>query len=115
MNPYGSLSYVVSPPHIYVAMEDNFDRSDKAVIRNNIDGYKILRTKKFQTNWLTNPYFIGSFQTDKYVYFVFRESVTIGDAETVSFLFFFFIFYVVTFSCMYIFIVGRAFTYCSSM
>lgn len=32
-----------------------------------------LRTPQYDFNWLNEPEFVGSFEDDHYVYFVFRE------------------------------------------
>lgn len=35
--------------------------------------YPYLRTKGYDANWLNGAQFVGSFETDSYVYFMFRE------------------------------------------
>ena len=39
-----------------------------------IEGFRNpLRTDQYNTMWLSQPDFVGSFETSKYIYFVFRE------------------------------------------
>lgn len=33
----------------------------------------MLRTTQYDYNWLNEPQFVGSFEDDRFVYFVYRE------------------------------------------
>jgi len=33
-----------------------------------------IRTKQYDSTWLNEPQFVGSFEDSKFVYFLFRES-----------------------------------------
>ena len=42
---------------------------------NTLEGFRNpLRTDQYNTMWLSQPDFVGSFETSKYIYFVFREN-----------------------------------------
>ncbi|XP_057667555.1 semaphorin-5A [Diorhabda carinulata] len=43
------------------------------LISKSVDNTVILRTKQYNNFWLNEPQFVGSFESDKFVYFLFRE------------------------------------------
>lgn len=48
---------------------NDFRRSRGAAVR----AIGTLRTTQYDQNWLNEPQFVGSFEDDRFVYFVFRE------------------------------------------
>lgn len=51
----------------------DFSGADPAIIRD-LGSTSNLRTNQYNSNWLNEPQFVGSFETDTHVYFLFRES-----------------------------------------
>lgn len=47
----------------------DFSGSDFAIYKDSR-----IRTKQYDSMWLNEPQFVGSFENDKFVYFVFREA-----------------------------------------
>lgn len=50
----------------------DFSGTDAAITRDL--GAPYLRTNQYNSKWLNEPQFVGSFETDAFVYFLFRES-----------------------------------------
>lgn len=57
----------------FVGTPISFSGVESAIIRD-LGGSSYLRTKGYDAKWLNEPQFVGSFETDAYVYFLFRES-----------------------------------------
>ncbi|XP_030746274.1 semaphorin-5B-like isoform X1 [Sitophilus oryzae] len=51
----------------------DFSDSDYLISKNVING-RTLRTKQYNSFWLNDPQFVGSFETSKFAYFLFRET-----------------------------------------
>lgn len=49
----------------------DFSGTDSAIVRDLGPSY--VRTTHYNAWWLNEPQFVGSFETDAFVYFVFRE------------------------------------------
>lgn len=61
----------------FVGGPTDFSGSDAAVYRSSLgpgERRTVLRTNQYNSKWLNEPQFVGSFETDKFVYFVFREA-----------------------------------------
>jgi chondroitin sulfate proteoglycan 4 len=61
--------------HYFVGSPMDFSGADPAISRSltGVSG-STLRTKQFDSKWLNEPQFVGSFETSNFVYFLFRES-----------------------------------------
>lgn len=57
----------------YFGGPTDFSGSD-SLISKNVGTYNTIRTKQYNSLWLNEPQFVGSFETDKFVYFLFREA-----------------------------------------
>lgn len=60
---------------MFIGSATDFSGADSAILRADlsISESKILRTKQYNSEWLNNPQFVGSFESSDFVYFVFRE------------------------------------------
>lgn len=72
-SPHANVTSLISDEGQYFAGSPmDFSGADHAIIRDL--GPTYLRTNQYNSKWLNEPQFVGSFETDHYVYFVFRES-----------------------------------------
>ncbi|XP_066909269.1 semaphorin 5c [Halyomorpha halys] len=72
-SPHSNVTSLISDEGQYFAGSPmDFSGADHAIIRDL--GPTYLRTNQYNSKWLNEPQFVGSFETDLYVYFVFRES-----------------------------------------
>ena len=76
--PYSPMAnnsaYMTQSGEYYIAGATDFSSNDPAIYR--MSGSKFegaLRTNQYNTLWLNAPDFVGSFETEKFMYFVFRE------------------------------------------
>lgn len=76
---------LTSEGQIFVGSPTDFSGSDAAIMRTNVvhpqeqqsrrrNGGHLIRTKQYNSKWLDNPQFVGSFDVGSFVYFVFRET-----------------------------------------
>ncbi|KAL1461639.1 hypothetical protein WDU94_013513 [Cyamophila willieti] len=71
-SPYANITSLMTLSGQYFAGSPmDFSGTDFAIIRDL--GPSSLRTKHYNALWLNEPQFVGSFETDAFVYFVFRE------------------------------------------
>lgn len=74
--PYSPLSNITAMITLngqyFAGSPMDFSGVDSAIVRDL--GASYLRTKSYDAKWLNEPQFVGSFETDAYVYFLFRES-----------------------------------------
>lgn len=74
--PYSPLSNITAMITLngqyFAGSPMDFSGADSAIVRDL--GASYLRTKNYDAKWLNEPQFVGSFETDAYVYFLFRES-----------------------------------------
>ncbi|GLH12202.1 Semaphorin-2A [Gryllus bimaculatus] len=56
----------------FVGSPMDFSGTDSAIYRSMTP--VTLRTNQFNSKWLNDPDFVGSFEVDKFVYFIFRET-----------------------------------------
>jgi chondroitin sulfate proteoglycan 4 len=61
--------------HYFAGSPMDFSGADPAISRS-LTGVtsSTIRTKQFDSKWLNEPQFVGSFETSDFVYFLFRES-----------------------------------------
>ncbi|XP_046396298.1 semaphorin-5B [Ischnura elegans] len=57
----------------FVGTPTDFSGADPAIYRTG-GGQSPLRTLQYNSKWLSEPQFVGSFETERHVYFLFRES-----------------------------------------
>lgn len=57
----------------YFGGPTDFSSSD-AVISKNSGSDVTIRTMQYNSFWLNDPQFVGSFETENFVYFLFRET-----------------------------------------
>jgi chondroitin sulfate proteoglycan 4 len=61
--------------HYFIGSPMDFSGADPAISRSLAGGSgSTVRTKQFDSKWLNEPQFVGSFETASFVYFLFRES-----------------------------------------
>lgn len=74
--PYSPLSNITAMITLngqyFAGSPMDFSGVDSAIVRDL--GASYLRTKNYDAKWLNEPQFVGSFETDAYVYFLFREA-----------------------------------------
>lgn len=82
-NPRANITTLLTDSgHIFVGSPTDFSGSDPAILRTNISAQttstfaskSMLRTIQYNSKWLSDPQFVGSFEADEFVYFVFRET-----------------------------------------
>lgn len=72
-SPHANVTSLVSEDGSYFAgTPTGFSETDWAIVRFS-DTMKFLRTTQYDSKWLNDPQFVGSFETDLFVYFLFRE------------------------------------------
>lgn len=72
-NPVANITGFMSEQgEYYFGGPTDFSSSD-SVISKNVDSHTI-RTKQYNSLWLNDPQFVGSFETENFVYFLFRET-----------------------------------------
>ncbi|XP_077294549.1 semaphorin 5c-like isoform X2 [Arctopsyche grandis] len=76
-NPKANVTALMTDTgHYYVGTPTDFSGSDPAIYRaigNPAYGGYRLRTLQYNSKWLNEPHFVGSFEDDRFVYFIFRE------------------------------------------
>jgi len=63
---------MVNEGRLFVATHIDFSGADPAIVRT-LGSAPPLRTNIHDSRWLDDPQFVGSFQTEHFVYFLFRE------------------------------------------
>lgn len=60
---------------MYIGSTVDFSSTDSAILRADLtlENSKILRSRQFNENELFQPNFVGSFEHDAFIYFIFRE------------------------------------------
>ncbi|KAF5284738.1 hypothetical protein FQA39_LY04463 [Lamprigera yunnana] len=72
-NPSANITALISENgDYYVGGPTDFHGSDAAIYRS-IGKQNQIRTKQYNGMWLNEPQFVGSFETDRFIYFIFRE------------------------------------------
>ncbi|XP_055603585.1 semaphorin-5A [Uranotaenia lowii] len=61
---------------LYVGTTTDFSGSDPAILRADLyqENARMLRTPQYNSKWLNDPHFVGSFENGDFIYFLFRES-----------------------------------------
>ena len=78
--PYSPLdnatALITSDGDYFIGSATDFSSTDHAIYRmkgHNVDLYT-LRTVQYDSKWLAQPDFVAQFETDDFVYFIFRET-----------------------------------------
>ncbi|KAL0269384.1 UNVERIFIED_CONTAM: hypothetical protein PYX00_007138 [Menopon gallinae] len=75
-SPHANITALMTARGQYfVGSPTDFSGTDSAITRT--DGHptsQSLRTNQYNSKWLNEPHFVGSFETDKFVFFLFREA-----------------------------------------
>lgn len=73
-NPKSNITALMTKNgQYYIASPTDFSGADPSIYRM-MGGFDILRTMQYNSKWLSEPQFVGSFETENYVFFLFRES-----------------------------------------
>ncbi|KAJ2954752.1 hypothetical protein O0L34_g3055 [Tuta absoluta] len=76
-NPHSNVTALLaSSGEYYAGTPTDFAGSDTAICRSRGAALRdagTVRTTQYDLNWLNEPQFVGSFEDDAFVYFVFRE------------------------------------------
>ncbi|XP_075984423.1 semaphorin 5c [Anticarsia gemmatalis] len=76
-NPHSNVTAILATNgEYYAGTPTDFTSSDTAIFRSQGAALRdagTLRTTQYDLNWLNEPQFVGSFEDDHFVYFVFRE------------------------------------------
>lgn len=71
-SPHANVTSFMSEKGVYFAGTPmDFAGTDSAIVKD-VNGI-IIRTTQYDSMWLNEPQFVGSFETESYVYFLFRE------------------------------------------
>lgn len=80
-NPHANITALMTDSgQMFVGTPTDFSGSDPAILRTDVAhdalpaGRRMLRTIQYNSKWLNDPQFVGSFEADEFVYFVFRET-----------------------------------------
>lgn len=73
-NPLANSTALLSQNgEYYMGGPTDFSGSDFAIYRS-ISNLSVIRTKQYDSLWLNEPQFVGSFEHDKFIYFLYREA-----------------------------------------
>ncbi|XP_045779006.1 semaphorin-5B [Maniola jurtina] len=76
-NPHSNVTAIfASSGEYYAGTPTDFTSSDTAICRSRGASPRkseMLRTTQYDFNWLNEPQFVGSFEDESFIYFVFRE------------------------------------------
>ena len=76
-NPHANITTLMTENGtMFVASPTDFSGSDPAILRADVanDEQRMLRTNQYNSKWLNDPQFVGSFENGEFVYFIFREA-----------------------------------------
>jgi len=78
-NPRANItSLMTENGQMFVGSPTDFSGSDPAILRADVSQgmseARMLRTNQYNSKWLNDPQFVGSFESGEFVYFIFRES-----------------------------------------
>lgn len=78
-NPRANVTSIVTGNgQLFVGTPTDFSGSDPAIIKTDLQnsGGGMLRTDQYNSKWLNDPQFVGSFEAGEFIYFVFRETAS---------------------------------------
>lgn len=79
-SPHSNVTSLLSikTNQLFAGTPLDFSGADTAIVRPHDfmgdTGSSYVRTNQYNPSWLNEPQFVGSFETDDHVYFVFREA-----------------------------------------
>lgn len=87
-NPRANITTLMTHDgKMFIGSPTDFSGADSAILGTDlsVDESKILRTKQYNSEWLNGPQFVGSFEHNDFIYFVFREiAIEVGsDAKAI--------------------------------
>ncbi|XP_065335644.1 semaphorin-5B [Cloeon dipterum] len=68
-----STALMTRDGRFFAATTTDFSGADPVISRS-MGGLETLRTSQYNSKWLSEPDFVGAFENDEFVYFLFRES-----------------------------------------
>lgn len=78
-NPRANVTSIVTGNgQMFVGTPTDFSGSDPAIIKTDLqnNGGGMLRSDQYNSKWLNDPQFVGSFEAGEFIYFVFRETAS---------------------------------------
>ncbi|TRY69068.1 hypothetical protein TCAL_11284 [Tigriopus californicus] len=70
-----STSHMTKNGEYYIGSSTDFSSNDHAIYRmSGAQFEKVVRTVQYNALWLMKPDFVGSFETSRFIYFLFRET-----------------------------------------
>lgn len=76
-NPHANITTLMTDNGLmFIGSPTDFSGSDPAILRSDVsqEGTRMLRTNQYNSKWLNDPQFVGSFEADEFIYFIFRET-----------------------------------------
>lgn len=76
-NPHANITTLMTESgQMFIGSPTDFSGSDPAILRADVsqEGKRMLRTNQYNSKWLNDPQFVGSFEAGEFIYFVFRET-----------------------------------------
>jgi semaphorin 5 len=68
-----STALMTASGRFFAATTTDFSSADPVISRS-LGDINTLRTSQYNSMWLSEPDFVGAFETQEFVYFLFRES-----------------------------------------
>lgn len=79
-NPRANVTSIVTDVgQMFVGTPTDFSGSDPAIVKTDLQNSgnsALLRTDQYNSKWLNDAQFVGSFEAGEFIYFVFREAAT---------------------------------------
>lgn len=73
-SPHANITALMTAQgQLFAGSPTDFSGADSAITKTNGKSQPI-RTNQYNSKWLNEPQFVGSFETDKFVFFLFREA-----------------------------------------
>jgi chondroitin sulfate proteoglycan 4 len=75
-SPHANITTLMTESgQMFVATPTDFTSTDPAILRTDVtqDNARMIRTNQYNSKWLNEPQFVGSFEHGEFIYFIFRE------------------------------------------
>jgi chondroitin sulfate proteoglycan 4 len=75
-NPHSNITTLMTESgQMFVATPTDFMATDPAILRTDVtQDTRMIRTNQYNSKWLNDPQFVGSFEHGDFIYFIFRET-----------------------------------------
>lgn len=76
-SPHANITALMTGQgHYFVGSPTDFSGADSAIVRtsSNAGSHQLLRSNQYNSKWLNEPQFVGSFESEKFIFFLFREA-----------------------------------------